>query len=299
MSQNWGQGILPSAGLTTEQAAAVEQLTVACNEYEGANLRVFPELAQDERDGVVAGKTDATVHQFLAYHDGTLIGFAHMDGMEAVEVSGMVHPAHRRQGVGRSLFETVKVACRERGLADLLLVCDESAPSGRVFAEAVGARFRFAEYSLELDQAAASRMAPPEGPVKLRPADVRDRDTLVRLSAAAFGDPEDEVRQRVDRGLHEPIQRYFIGMLGDEPIGSIRLSRHDPNVYITAFGVLPSHRGRGHGRQMLREAIAMLLAENTTQIRIEVETENRNALSLYQSCGFKDVSQYSYYHVDL
>ena len=299
MGYSGRQDIFPSTGLTQQQSTALDQLVAACNVHEGTSLRVFPDLEPSTSVGDSSAEHARPVSQFLCFQDAALIGFAHMDGTTAVEASGVVHPAHRRQGIGRRLLAAVTAACRERGLANFLLVCDESAPSGRAFAEAVGARFRFAEYSLELDPAAASRLGFAEGPVRLRPATVRDLDTVARLAAAAFADPEDEVRERVERGMREPIQRYFLGMLDDEPIGTLRVSRHDPNIYITAFGVLPVYQRRGYGGQMLRAVIAMLLAGNAGPIFIEVETENRNALTLYQNCGFRQRSQYSYYQVDL
>ncbi len=66
---------------------------------------------------------------------------------------------------------------------------------------------------------------------------------------------------------------------------------------ITAVGVLPAHRGRGYGRQMLADVVAMLLGEGWERITIEVATDNTNALRLYESCGFRVTTAYSYYRM--
>jgi ribosomal protein S18 acetylase RimI-like enzyme len=50
---------------------------------------------------------------------------------------------------------------------------------------------------------------------------------------------------------------------------------------------------------MLADTIDLLLAEDWQQVLIEVETENRNALSLYQSCGFKEATTYGFYHLEI
>ena len=82
-----------------------------------------------------------------------------------------------------------------------------------------------------------------------------------------------------------------------EPIGLLRAGRYAGFADITAFGVLPEHRGRGYGRQMLLDVLDTLPAENWKHIVIDVVTENRNALGLYRSVGFKETRTYGYYHV--
>ncbi len=42
---------------------------------------------------------------------------------------------------------------------------------------------------------------------------------------------------------------------------------------------------------MIRE----ILAGEQPRLRIEVQTDNRNALGLYQSVGFKEIVTYGYY----
>ena len=42
-----------------------------------------------------------------------------------------------------------------------------------------------------------------------------------------------------------------------------------------------------------------MLAEGHTRFELDVETENNQALSLYQSCGFHETDVYDYYVVPL
>ena len=239
------------------------------------------------------------VNQVLYYRDGELIGFVSLEGGQPIEVCGMVHPAHRRKGIGRALLAATQEECRRRGLRSLLLVCDEAARSGRAFVAAVGAQYRFAEHRMVLDRAGISRPQPRPDALQLRPATTEDAGMLASLIAASFGDPEDEVWQRVVQWLQEPSRRFYMATLHDKPIGSLGAAGFGPQVYITAFGVLPEYRGRGYGRQMLVDTIDLLLAECWQQVLIEVETENRNALSLYQSCGFIEATTYGFYHLEI
>jgi len=50
---------------------------------------------------------------------------------------------------------------------------------------------------------------------------------------------------------------------------------------------------------MLTEIANNLVKEEWKEILIEVQTDNQNALALYRSCGFKDMTAYHYYDVDV
>ena len=66
-------------------------------------------------------------------------------------------------------------------------------------------------------------------------------------------------------------------------------------VGIYAFEVRLGYRGRGYGRQMLEEAIRTIRAETQKRIMLDVETDNTDAIGLYQSCGFEIKTTYDYY----
>jgi ribosomal protein S18 acetylase RimI-like enzyme len=163
----------------------------------------------------------------------------------------------------------------------------------------MGARYRFAEYSMALDRAAVDRSRPRHPELQLRPAGAADADVLIQLQAASFGDPEEEVRQHVAQGLRQLDRQYYVASLQGKPIGSIRIGRYEDGADFTAFGVLPEYRGRGYGRQILLDCIDILLAEQWKQVIIDVVTDNRNALGLYRSCGFRETAAYGYYHLDV
>ena len=77
------------------------------------------------------------------------------------------------------------------------------------------------------------------------------------------------------------------------------MSLGEDEALIYNFGILPEYRGRAFGRQMLARTIQELLATGQQRITLEVETANKNALGLYESCGFKESSRYDYYALDI
>ena len=59
-----------------------------------------------------------------------------------------------------------------------------------------------------------------------------------------------------------------------------------PAGYLYAFRVRPSHRGRGIGRSLLREAEWTLAAGGATHAVIAVATDNLDARRLYERMGY-------------
>jgi ribosomal protein S18 acetylase RimI-like enzyme len=229
---------------------------------------------------------------------GVVVGALTIQAGDPPEVCLLVHPAHRRRGVGRRLLGRTMVACRRRGAADLLLTVDERSAGGAAFAAAVGARYRFSEYRMELERVPDERPWP--APLILRPATAADAVAVARVGTAAFREPDPAARARgVEAGMREPHHRYTLAELDGRPIGTIRVSDYEGTVYLTAFGVLPELQGQGFGRQILTRTVRGLAAEGWSPIRIEVETENRTALGLYRSCGFREIAGYAYYALDL
>ena len=105
----------------------------------------------------------------------------------------MVHPEHRRKGTGRALLSAVQVEYRKRGRKSLLLVCEDVSASGKAFAEAVDAQYRFSEYGMVLDPMAIDRTRPRHESLHLQPADATDIEALVHIKSVSFGLSIDEV----------------------------------------------------------------------------------------------------------
>jgi ribosomal protein S18 acetylase RimI-like enzyme len=293
MSEDDRQRLVGQAGLGAGELDAIRGLAEICNRHEGLTLKL--------NWGLLRARPPGRTNDFLCYRDGALIGHAALDECGSdFELTGMVHPAYRRRGIGSSLLAVATAECRRRGVSRLLLVCEHASSSGGAFVAAHGARLRYAssEYHLELDATPGSP-PPPSDPLRLRQATSSDVDLLARIRARCFDLPEDESRRRIARDLDESGSRLYVADLAGEPIGSIGTVVEDAGVYIRGVGVLPAHQGRGHGRRLLAAAIAATIAAGHTHLSLDVATRNCNALSLYQSCGFRETNRYAYYDVDL
>jgi len=57
--------------------------------------------------------------------------------------------------------------------------------------------------------------------------------------------------------------------------------------WVSILGVVPGSRGKGLGKALLLDGIRQLLSHGLDTVRLGLDAENRNALSLYTSVGFE------------
>lgn len=286
---NLKQGINKITHITETVRHQVETLAAACRQVEPIAMSLYLEESP-------VGSDDT--NQFAFWQDDELVGFVVLFGNDPIEIIGMVRPEYRRKGIGRALLQTAIAEGERRGETQALLICEGSSSSGQAFVEAVGGTYRFAEYRMVLDRDRFARSQRGEETVILQQATIDDLEQLVALRIAAIeGQSEQGIRQYTQTYLQRADQRFFIGLLDGKPIGTLRVDEDGTTAGIYAFVVLPELRGRGYGRQILLQTLDRLVAEDWETIMLEVETQNRNALRLYERCGFQETTTYHYYHL--
>jgi ribosomal protein S18 acetylase RimI-like enzyme len=275
-----------TSALAEPQLGEAQALLETCNRADSIDIPIYlPELAEQSN---VQTAITCTAHS-------TLVGLAAIPDDSVPEASLMVHPAFRRRGIGRSLVDEIRAELRRRGLKGCLLVTDQASLSAKSFLAALGIIYTSSEYRLELNPTAIDRTRPRIDALTMRPATRDDAETLIQVLSAAFWEPDEHARVNVLGTFQESSRRFYLAELNGEPIGAIRVGEWSGNGDITAFGVVPDHQGKGYGRQILLDAVDLLLPLNLPRILIEVAVDNRNALGLYESCGFHITQEYGYY----
>ena len=155
---------------------------------------------------------------YLAYCDGTPVGTGYVslpqrDNLSNATCEISVHPAHRRQGAGRAIYEQIveyaRAAGRTRLMADTVepLPDGPDVPSGSPFARAMGMRDVLREVRRRLD---------------LSTADISGYDTLL-ADAWRHADGYSVIRWR-DRAPDEYVAdvAYLDGrLMSDSPLGDL------------------------------------------------------------------------------
>lgn len=292
------QGLIEKRTLSANDIQLLRQLADVCERHESLHMRIEWRMLQ-QRTGLIT-------KDFLYYDNGALVGYLAIDdqGAQQNELVGMVHPEYRRRGIFRQLLTIAIIESRNRGLKQLILVCERNSTSGHAFVRALGATLSESEHAMVLTTA-PQRKAFDEH-LEVHKADASEADALIKVQSESFGDSEEATRRRVLHCLQNPARPYYLAVFGDEdvgcrePVGSFRLDTVEDAVGIYALGVRPAYQGRGYGRQMLEEAIFILRSQDPhRKIILDVDVENSRALQLYQSCGFTIYTTYDYYVLDL
>lgn len=268
--------------LSPADFAAVEALEAAVVAADGGRLKLEKQYV----------RTGDRVQAVLWREGGAVVGFcgAYRFG-EPAEIAGMVHPDHRRRGIGDRLLRAALERAGTGGAAPLLVVPRHST-GGRVLAERHGGVLDHSEHALVLEGPPRPPAARPDRPdAVLRRATLDDAGAVSRILAVAFAEPERDVRGLIA----DPDDATFAIEVSGAVVGTVRTTVHDGVGGVYGFAIDPSHQGRGIGRDVLHRVCEQLRAGGAVRVGLEVEVDNDRALELYTSTGFVAVSTEDYY----
>jgi len=235
------------------------------------------------------------INEFMYYDNSELIGYIGICefGGGVLEVNGMVHPMHRRSGVFKKLFSLVKDEWYKRESKKMLLLCANNSASGTEFINYTGANYKNSEYEMVLNKDFKEGFQVKN--VVLRKATKEDAREIAWQNSIYFNiefKEEDVLRAEEE----ESYSSYsYIAEVDNKIIGKVRLEINGGIGAVYGLGVLPEHRSKGYGREILMSAIEKLRESNVEEIILQVATKNKNALNLYKSCGFEEISTMNYY----
>lgn len=292
--ENTKRLVLKSA-LNPEEYRAVETLRILCEEADGIGLKLELEYKYAGGQTPSDEAPEGEVNEFLYYEEDRLVGYAGICGFGGpLEIAGMVHPDLRRSGIFSCINAAVRTECRRRGASEPLLLCDRNAVDGQGYLAHRGAVLASSEYSMVLEEP-GNLPAPDrtEGLV-LKKAEDKDASEILRQNRIYF-DADADVPEMRPSDEEARGMRIYLAEVQGVPVGKIHLQQGPSGGGIYGLGVLPEHRGRGLGREILLQGAWMLAEAGQTPIILQVATENRTALNLYQSCGFRLVSVMDYF----
>lgn len=270
--------------------SAIRELESVCNEYEHLKLKL--------NWGTITERKPDETNDFFCYDaKGSMVGYLaiYCFGKPEAEISGMVNPAFRRQGIFSGLLELAMAECRARHVKSLLFICERSSASGTAFINSIGTVYDHSEHRMKLPENALP--AETGGIIKLRKATSADSKMMTKLDVICFDMPEEDTADSSSEENPVSNAETFVAVLGDQAIGKIRLERENDDIMIYGFAIQPEYRGRGYGRAALQLAVKTALEHKPARVGLEVDCVNDTALSLYHSCGFKTISTYDYYRL--
>lgn len=307
-------GILLKEYLDEGDCAAIRALADECVRRDALALKLELDYKMQVARSAQGRERIQSLNEFMCFSGAKLIGYigCGFGGMDSVlEITGMVHPDHRRQGVFSLLYGLIMDECRRRGAPEVLALCDRTSASGQGFLRKIGAEYSFSEYEMRLGGAFPEIGEERLNGVTLRKATNADAGEIARQNALSFD--EDELsgeagagesgasdfallpEEEEDRGM-----TIYLAECGEAIIGKVHVETNsDEAGGIYGLVVLPEHRGKGYGRAVLLAAIKKLHEAGTRDALLQVEAGNAKAMGLYQSCGFKKTSTMDYFTIKL
>lgn len=235
---------------------------------------------------------------FLYYQEGELLGLltVYADD-EDVEVSILVDPSHRRQGVGRAMyrsFEKDMVAYPIRSV---------TFQTERVFLDRhpdLASHWGVVE-----DEETETWLGRDKTPyaldsrsdVKVLLAEPSYLDEIAQLHHQAFSDPEETLdvsRRYITEALKDSDGLLYILLKETQVIGVCTVDLSGNSNYLYGLAIAEAYRGQGYGSYLAKSIVNQLIAENTKSFQIAVEDANTGAKRLYEKIGFVKQTQVVY-----
>jgi ribosomal protein S18 acetylase RimI-like enzyme len=273
---------------------AIRELAAICEKHDRISLKL--------NWGLLERRSGDITNDLLYYRDGCLVGFIGIYTFISAEaeLSGMVHPDYRRQGIFKELAVLAEELCRNRGALHAIYICPRLSESGRGFLSIRDIPYSFSEFVMERDDTVSILAQGGFQPaVALRQAAEADLPLLSELIQLGFGIAEEDAFRLAERGLFADGLAY-IGEMDGRAVGKLNVKLKKDSAFILGFCVRPEARGRGYGKALLAGVLERLRRERKlSRYVLEVAADNDRALSLYESCGFRTVQTIDYYKLSL
>ena len=293
--------------LSPKQLGELDGLIAACEQVDGGSPLCYPHLLAAKRDknnflyyqssmllpATSSSSLSSATHQQIS-QDQSLIGFLGLFFFyeDACEVSLLVHPAHRRQGVARSLLMAATSVLSSRPIKQVIFSVPASLDL--TFLKQKGFELKESEY--QMTRGIQPALIPSDR-LAIATATADDVEQLVTVNEACFEpDPYVTANQFLywlnDSNYHLLVARYQGNIIGKAHL------RHDKQglTYFSDIAILPAFQKQGLGCELLAKSINLAILEGATQCRLDVATDNAsNAVDLYLRNGFVIDVQHDYW----
>lgn len=278
--------ILCTQQLTDPQLKDLDQLMQLCQATDGGTPAIYRYILKQKRE---------TKNSVLYYHQGKLIGLlsVYFFYEDACEVSLLIAPEHRKQGLAYKLLHTILPLMQLKDIESLIF--SSSTSFCNKWLPARGFSYQQSEYHMERNTYETRLINNPS--LTLRKATAADLAILFALDAACFPKQPVNMLERFNYLLEHPDYSILLALHNDTIVGKAHIHWREENILLSDIAVSPIYQGKGFGSELIANCINLILAQGKTHIALDVETSNQNALNLYERHGFKTTSSYEYWTI--
>ena len=235
---------------------------------------------------------------FLYYQEAELLGLltVYADD-EDVEVSILVAPSHRRQGIARVMYRSFEKEMASYPIRSVTFQTERVFLDGHPDLASHWGLVEDEETETWLGRDRTSYALDSRSDVKVLLADPVYVEEIAQLHYQAFSDPEETLevsRRYITEALKDSDGLLYILLKEGQVIGVCTVDLSGNSNYLYGLAVAEAYRGQGYGSYLAKSVVNQLIAQNDKSFQIAVEDSNVSAKRLYEKIGFVKQTQVVY-----
>lgn len=235
---------------------------------------------------------------FLYYQEGELLGLltVYADN-EDVELSILVHPNHRRQGIARALFKSFEEETASYPIQSVTFQTERIFLDHHPNLASHWGVIEDKETETWLGRGRQTYALDSHSDVKVLLAVPSYLEEIAQIHHQAFSDAEEtlEVSLRyIAEALKDSNSLLYILLKEGQVIGLCTVDLSGNSNYLYGLAVAEDYRGQGYGSYLAKSVVNQLIAHNDKSFQIAVEDDNVGAKYLYEKIGFVKQTQVVY-----
>ena len=235
---------------------------------------------------------------FIYYQKGELLGLltVYADD-EDVEVSILVDPSHRREGIARAMYRSFEKEMASYPIRSVTFQTE------RIFLDRHPDLV--SHWGVVEDEETETWLGRDKTPyaldsrsdVKVLLAEPSYLDEIAQLHHQAFSDPEETLdvsRRYITEALKDSDGLLYILLKEAQVIGVCTVDLSGNSNYLYGLAIAEAYRGQGYGSYLAKSVVNQLIEQNDKAFQIAVEDSNIGAKRLYENIGFVKQTQVVY-----
>lgn len=275
------------SSLSEKAINEVLNLEKACKEFDKLKGSVFLDTSLNFDHNIKS--------VFLLYENRELISMLSMfiPTQQEAEISAFTLPEYRQSGCFKALLSKAIDELKKFEIQNILFVCESQSISGKEVAAALNAEYDHTEYSMSFNSTKFE--CQDKYRLSLITPNLKDLEKIIEISMKTFDDGYEDSKSLIENCLQTKPRKQYLAVLNDEIIGLGSINKQRDEALIFGFGIVPEYRGVGYGKELLHLIIDRLRQSGTTEIMLDVNSDNVYALKLYKKCGFQIEVVFDYY----
>ena len=235
---------------------------------------------------------------FLYYQEGELLGLlmVYADDVD-VELSILVHPNHRCQGIARALIKSFKEETASYSIQSVTFQTERVFLDRHPDLASHWGLVEDEETETWLGRDRTSYALDSRSDVKVLLAEPSYLDEISQLHHQAFSDEVETLEvscQYIAEALEDSDSLLYILLKEGQVIGVCTVDLSGNSNYLYGLAVAEAYRGQGYGSYLAKSVVNQLIAQNDKSFQIAVEDSNVSAKRLYEKIGFVKQTQVVY-----